>query len=152
MILLFKAWLDKKLFPIGVIVFTFILLWPIIILKDSEAWIYTLTKKFPENFLYPIFSFLTASLLITYIYNKINKCECKISKFNFSIPIIGIVFGACPSCVPFLIPILVTYFALPFPIILKFINFSWLLLVVSTVLEIYFIYKINGFEKMKNGS
>lgn len=139
-LLLVKAWRDWKRALIGLSVFLFTLLWPIIPLRSFEAWFKTLMISGFSLFSYLILSFLTACFFVLYLYNK--QCgSCEFGSKGLSVSLFGALLGACPACIPFL------SFFLPLSITITISYYSWVFLVLSITLLLFLIRKMNGFKQ-----
>lgn len=128
----------------GLVTFFVILLWPSITLRSLDTWLQTLVSLFPTNIFYPIMSFLTASFVAIYVYNKkvAACCPSKSAATCSSASAIGVFLGACPACIPalaFFLPLSATVF-------LSYL--SGVFLIVAIVILLFSIHKMNGFKRL----
>lgn len=143
-ILLIKVWKNKISALAGIVTFFVILLWPAITLRGLDVWIQTLISLFPTNIFYPILSFLTASFVAIYVYNKkvAPCCPVNSTKTGSSASAIGVILGACPACIPALA------FFLPLSATIFLSYLSGVFLIAAIALLLFSIHRMGGFRKI----
>lgn len=141
MIKIIEAWKNRKTALIGIVVILVVLLWPAIPLKGLDVWFKTMADISYTLFLYPIMAILTGSFVVLYIHNK----QCKTCEINptsgVSASIFGVLFGACPACIPAIA------FFLPLSLTVTLSYFSWVFLLISIFILTLIIYRIGGFKR-----
>lgn len=136
---LIKAWTHWKSARWGIVIGLIALLWPAIPLKGLDVWMKTLSGLFPTNVLYPILVFLIASFATLHAYNRHRK-TCSMDSTATSASFVGVLFGACPACIPALA------FFLPLSVTVTLSYYSWVFLVASVLILIFALYKMEGFK------
>ncbi len=135
-----KAWTNRKSALIGFVVIIAVILWPAAPLRGLDVWFQTLIGLFPTNILYPIMAVLIGSYVALYMYSRESK-TCKINPAaGTSASFVGVLFGACPACIPALA------FFLPLSATVTLSYFSWAFLAVSIGIIIFALYRMGGFK------
>jgi hypothetical protein len=141
-LLIVRVWRHKIPATAGVGAIAVILLWPAIPLRGLGTWFQTLTGLFPTNILYPFFAILVGSFVALYTYNRkiCRLCSAKEARKGSAATAFGVLFGACPACIPALA------FFLPLSITVTLGYLSWIFLLVAIALLLFSIYRMNGFK------
>lgn len=143
-LLIFKIWTHGLSATVGLLVVVIVLFWPALPLKSFDIWFQTLINKSPTNILYPFFALLVGSYAALYIYDrKVTKC-CRVdtTKASAAPSLLGILFGACPACIP-----AIAIF-LPLSITIAIGYYSSLILLASIGLIVFSLWRAGGFQKV----
>lgn len=142
--LIFQALKDKTALFWGVLVMVITLLWPAILLKGLNVWFKTLTGLFPTNIGYPFLVLLIGIYVALFVYSKKNPLLCPVKKKKSGVfgGVVGVLFGACPACIPSIA------FFLPLGLTIFLSHYSWLFLLLAIIFLIFAIYRMGGFKKI----
>lgn len=143
-IVIFRIWRHKLPVLATLATIVGVLLWPSIPLRGVNNWLQFFYYYSPQNYFYLILSVLSGLYVGIYVYNKkVNAC-CSITneKTATTGSIIGILLGACPACIP------VLAFFLPLSVSIILSRISLLFLILSIVIMLFSIYRMNGFKKI----
>ena len=143
-ILIFKIWQYKLPALSALATMAVAFLWPSLFLGGIANWLRFFYYYSPQNYLLAAVTILSGVYVGLFVYDKKIAPCCSIdSKVGGATgSIFGIVLGACPACIPFLVVFL------PLSATITLSYFSWIFSTLAIFILLFFIWRMNGFKKI----
>ena len=142
-ILILKMWRHKLPALAALATMAAIFLWPALPLRGITNWLIVYANTPYLTYLYPVIAILSGEYMGLYVYNKkvAPCCSIETVKGGAAGSLVGVLLGACPAC----IPVIAIFLPLAFNVFLS--RVAPIFSVVSIVILLLVIYKMNGFKR-----
>lgn len=142
-ILILKIWGHRWPSFAALLTIFAIFLWPSLPLRGIGNWMTVYANTTYLFYLYPAISILSGLYVGFYVYNKnvAPCCPVETAHTGFMGSFIGVFLGACPAC----IPAIAIFLPLAFNVFLS--RVAPIFSVVSIVMLLWVIYRMNGFKR-----
>jgi len=143
-ILIFKMWRYKLSALAALVTMIAIFFWPSLPLRGLGNWIAVYTNTRYLFYFYPIIAAFSGIYIGLYIYSKkvASCCSIKGARTGVVGLVTGILFGACPAC----IPVVAIFLPLAFNIFLS--RIAPIFSLISIGILLWAIYRMNGFRQL----